>query len=265
MAKRLTLTCLSGMILIVLSLTLSPIKAEEQIGTPNEPAWLIPLRLPRTIWESLKSIIGIKNYYGVTLPPDQVEGAAVKTPRPANCPQAMPCAQCRLLDSAKEWVSKKYKNRSHSHGDCGGAVGDIILNAGFPFIKRPEVSKNKHHDKFNRYAIDYMNFLPRLGWTKLEVTDPDQAPPGSIMIFSGPCTSTFQGVGQPSEKWGCDGPPGNRVGHATIQGEKKTNKRNENRRWTYTDGRTDRPAVSNRYFVTAFVPGPELNTLCGDP
>ncbi|MGZ3721433.1 MAG: hypothetical protein ACXVA9_00800, partial [Bdellovibrionales bacterium] len=82
------------------------------------------------------------------------------------------------------------------------------------------------------------------------------APPGSVLIFSGPCTP---GYPHPEGTFGCGSGAGNRVGHVTIKGDAKS----DGRQYYYTDGRTEDPAIRHRYFVAAYIPGPSQNALCG--
>jgi hypothetical protein len=164
----------------------------------------------------------------------------------ASASSEMSCGQQKLLKGAMDYVRRQFGNRSRSRGGCGAGVGGSILNAGFPF---PTSGRN---------AINYMNLLPDRGWKMIPGATVDSAPPGSVLIFSGPCTS-----GYPRASGRCR-TAGDWVGHVTIKGNPKWEK--NGRQYFYTDGRT--PEASpvrppRRRLVGVFLPpGSQQTNQC---
>lgn len=145
---------------------------------------------------------------------------------------------CRLLTAAKSRVRRVYGNRPNSHGQCGQGVGESILAAGFSFAHG------------GRNAINYMHLLPEYGWKRLNVSSASAAPPGSVLVFYGPCTPGYRAPGGDHR---CV-MNGDRLGHVTIKGDDG---------YYYTDGRTRAPAIAHRYLAGVFVPPGTDGERCG--
>jgi hypothetical protein len=178
--------------------------------------------------------------------------------------------QCAVLASAK----KKAPRRSFSAGFCGEWVQKILNDTektypGFNRTPIPGAGGGRYPiatnfsegfggktDISGKQTINGTGFLDRNGWTKLSVSRPEEAPPGSVIIFRGPKDpfgykdSRNPRNNLPAYVPGMR-PAGDWVGHVTIKGDDGL--------W-YTDGRTPMASpAQDRTFVAAFMPGPEQN------
>lgn len=158
-------------------------------------------------------------------------------PLPENCAQAL------ILTAAKKNVKEKYNNRPYGGGYCALGVRQSL-----------QLSKVGSITGGLGNAIDYVNNLPPHGFVATGNKDPKTAPPGAVIVFSGPHSADYLKDGDYGS------PIGDWVGHVTIKGDDG---------YYYTDGRTDEPAngwsndrnVSKKRNVAAiFVPGAGLVT-----
>ncbi len=176
--------------------------------------------------------------------PDKIPTEKIAGQQDTGYSGVMSCGQKKLLRAAKSVAARIYGNANFWGGNCGAGVGDSIVGAGFPFPAA------------GRYAIKYMKMLPDRGWTKLNITDVKNAPPGSVLVYAGPCTKGYE-FKHPDYK--CH-KAGDFVGHVTIKGDPKMD---NGKQWYYTDGRLDRDAPRRRHLVGVFIPGPSQNAKCG--
>lgn len=156
-------------------------------------------------------------------------------------PKPNSCAEHLILTAAKKHVASEYKNRPNSGGYCALGVRKSL-----------QLSKVGKITGGLGNAIDYVRTLPPKGFIDNRKRDPKTAPPGSVIVFSGPKTAEYLRTG----KFGR--PAGDWVGHVTIKGDDG---------YYYTDGRTaeaaigwvrDRNVRKKRNVAAIFVPGPEL-------
>lgn len=147
--------------------------------------------------------------------------------------------QCAMLMAAKQIAP----HRDYSVGLCGIGVSNIIagVERRYPGFDNPRVPLSGRYPVATPYSKGFEGFLRDRNWTP--VSNLDDAPPGTVVIFRGPYSGANYRVG--------NYPAGNWVGHVTVKGDDGL--------W-YTDGRT--PVASparNRYFKAAFMPGPSQN------
>jgi hypothetical protein len=147
-----------------------------------------------------------------------------------------------MLMAAKEVVPR----RDHSIGLCGPSVVDMIHRAerSYRNFDHPPVPLSGRYPVATRYSEGINGYLQKRNWTKLSITNPYDAPPGTVIIFRGPYNGS-EYVQRRSY------PAGNWVGHVTIKGDDG---------FWYTDGKTRVPSPArNRYFYAAYMPGPGQN------
>lgn len=140
------------------------------------------------------------------------------------------CVRAEILKAAKVVVRRNYGNRPQSKGKCALGVRQALDRAGV------------NGGVGLGHAIDYhaKGVMKRKGFVnKIGQYNAQNAPPGAILVFSGPATKNYLRTGRMSA------PYGNFVGHITVKGD-------DNR--YYTDGRTVAPAIRNRYLVGVYVP-----------
>lgn len=140
------------------------------------------------------------------------------------------CVRSEILKAAKNVVRNQFGNRSRSKGQCAYGVRRILDKAGL------------NNGGGLGHAIDYhaRGTLARKGFVnKIGRYNAYNAPPGAILVFSGPYTKNYLRNGRMSR------PYGNYVGHITVKGDDGR---------YYTDGRTVDPAIANRYLVGVYVP-----------
>jgi|GEM_PF-2607917 uncharacterized protein YgiM (DUF1202 family) len=168
-----------------------------------------------------------------------------------------------ILKNAKEVVRKQFKNRSHSGGICATGVKLSLRAAGV-------TSRGSLGDAITYYkknsttpgTLSELGFVNEISKYKTAA----KAPPGSVLVFSGPYTDKF--LKNPWHYYGKGGKlirrhggtAGSYVGHVTIKGDDGR---------YYTDGRTKSPAIANRKLVGIFVMkeckecGGEIRRQCG--
>ncbi len=187
----------------------------------------------RPYGRSMQSSVGFVFLFSQTFSPNLF--AATAKPKPDNCAQAL------ILAAAKKNVKELYKNRSNGGGVCALGVRQTL-----------QMSKVGDVDGPLGNAIDYVNSMPPHGFVDSGQRDPKKAPPGSVIVFSGPKTSEYFRTG----KLGT--PAGDWVGHVTIKGDDG---------YYYTDGRTEEAALGwsndvnrskTRNVAAIFIPGTEL-------
>lgn len=127
------------------------------------------------------------------------------------------CARSILLQAAKTTVRKRWGNRSYSGGQCALGVRQALQASGVGGINGGI-----------GHAIDFKSRLTRYGYVDTGIRDPRKAPPGAVIVFDGPNTSSYLRTGRMSR------PYGNYVGHVAIKGDDG---------FYYTDGRTSEPAI----------------------
>lgn len=172
------------------------------------------------------------------------------------------CYAQHLLSVARQHVKSKYKNRSHSGGQCAQAVREDLNLA--------DIDQGEYGDAINYYefphnqpgalfGMGYKNYIK-------EYPTADQAPTGAILVYRGPLTDEYWKTGAVPPKGKRHGHPyGDWVGHITVKGDFK-----HGDRWYYTDGRTQRPAIARRTLVGVFMMvhcencSAELKKQCGD-
>ncbi len=155
------------------------------------------------------------------------------------------CYSRHLMAAAKKIVQTNYSNREASGGKCALGVRECLDSA--------QMKKGGGLGHAIQFQSD--GHLQRLGFRKVAVTDPVSAPVGSVLVFSGPRTSTF--LRSPAS-FG-NNVNGSLVGHVTIRGDDG---------YFYTDGRTAEAAVDNRTLEGAWVMStcnecpPEVKNKC---
>jgi|GEM_PF-5623663 len=143
-------------------------------------------------------------------PPEEVE-------EPSRGLLAPNCARSLLLQAAKTTVRKRWGNRSYSGGQCALGVRQALQASGVGGIQGGI-----------GHAIDFKSRLTRYGYVDTGIRDPRKAPPGAVIVFDGPNTSSYLRTGRMSR------PYGNYVGHVAIKGDDG---------FYYTDGKTAEPAI----------------------
>lgn len=165
------------------------------------------------------------------------------------------CGMKQILKSTKKYVKREWGNRSYMGGECAYAVRRALQKSGVDSIQGGL-----------GHAADQFYALPENGFKKLDTLDPNEAPPGSVVVFRGPRTlSRYFKTGEMRRPYGLY------VGHVAIKGD--------DGKW-YTDGKVDQPALgwqmnesgkfvnqgrgdNWRAVMGIFVPGPELEEhLC---
>jgi hypothetical protein len=202
-----------------------------------------------------------------TSPPPPEAPAPVDPTSPVPQPMKPPAnlAECyaqHLLSVARQHVKSKYKNRSHSRGQCAQAVREDLNLA--------DIDQGSYGDAINYYkrpkgqpgALELMGF-------KNDFTDypsADKAPAGAVLVYRGPLTDDYLKNGSYPPKGKRHGHAvGDWVGHITVKGDFK-----HGDSWYYTDGRTARPAIARRTLVGVFMMvhckncSAELKKQCGD-
>lgn len=143
------------------------------------------------------------------------------------------CYSLLLLNGAKVHVAEEWNNREKSLGKCArgvrGSLDEANMNDGVGLGDAIQFQSDKR--------------LEQLGFRNVmdASMDPNNAPVGSVLVFSGPRTDEF--LRNPGA-YGRDEINGSLVGHVTIKGDDG---------YFYTDGRTAEPAVANRKLVGVFV------------
>lgn len=140
------------------------------------------------------------------------------------------CYTTELVSAAKKVVRNKYGNRPNSGGVCAKGVRQILDEAGM----NNGAGLGHAIDFHARGRLAAKGFVNRIR----QYPRPDLAPPGAILVFAGPYTSSYLSTGRMSR------PYGNYVGHVTVKGD--------NGKY-YTDGRTDYAAGRNRALVGVYV------------
>lgn len=130
--------------------------------------------------------------------------------------KAPSCAESIVLSAAKKNVKDIYKNRPYGGGVCALGVRQSLQLSRVGGVSGPLGN-----------AIDYINTMPPKGFIDSGLRDPKKAPPGSILVFSGPKSAEYFRTGK------LGSPAGDWVGHVTIKGDDG---------YYYTDGRTAEPA-----------------------
>lgn len=155
--------------------------------------------------------------------------------------KARNCAEALILAAAKKNVRDVYKNRPNGGGVCALGVRQSLQLSKVGGVEGPLGN-----------AIDYIKTMPPQGFVDSGVRDPKKAPPGSILVFSGPKSAEYLRTGK------LGSPAGDWVGHVTIKGDDG---------YYYTDGRTAEPAIGwtkdrntgkTRNMAAIFVAGVEL-------
>lgn len=132
------------------------------------------------------------------------------------------CVEELILAAAKRNVAARYGDRTFSVGKCAAGVYYSLAAAD---VGIPENSALGN-------AIDYINSLPPYGFVDSGLRDPNTAPAGSIIVFSGPLSSQY--LSGPNRGHYNQRGAGTWLGHVTIKGDDGR---------YYTDGRTTDPAV----------------------
>jgi hypothetical protein len=152
------------------------------------------------------------------------------------------CAERLILVAAKKNVAQKYGNSPESGGYCATGVRTSL-----------ELSKVGGVAGSLGNAVDFLRSLPPHGFVDNKGRDPNKAPPGSVLVFSGLDTPAYLNNGHYGS------PAGNWLGHVTIKGDDGR---------YYTDGRTAEPALGwtnginvqkIRNMAGIFVPNPSLS------
>ena len=168
--------------------------------------------------------------------PTHIAGADTRTPATSS---ASDCMRKVLLESAKSVARTKYGNRPYSVGKCARGVGNMLRAAGL----------SKTNSIGDAISFHNAGHLRRLGFKNImhPGMTPEKAPPGAVLVFRGPMTvmSHYNG-GLPRRRFRRGRGAGTWVGHITIKGEVADR--------YYTDGRTEDPAVANRFLVAVYVP-----------
>jgi hypothetical protein len=138
------------------------------------------------------------------------------------------CYSNEILQAARSNVRHRFGNRPRSRGKC--AVG-VRTSLG--------VSGAYDGHSLGNGAIDYAihGSLESMGFKNYvsEFPNPEVAPPGAVLVFSGQHESSYRRTGHIGK------PAGDWVGHITIKGDSK-----HGDDWYYTDGRTKDPTISWR-------------------
>jgi hypothetical protein len=127
------------------------------------------------------------------------------------------CAETIILKAAKKNVADNYNNSPTSGGYCALGVRQSL-----------QLSKVGGVQGGLGNAIDYLETLPPHDFVDSKLRDPNTAPAGAVIVFSGPNTDQYLKNGH------FGSPPGDWLGHVTIKGDDK---------YYYTDGRTREPAI----------------------
>ena len=153
---------------------------------------------------------------------------------------AQSCALQKIIVSAKTVVMDQFSDKTYSSGR--GAYGVRLI------LQRSKVG---HITDSLGNAVDYFSHLPMHGFVETGLRDPNSAPAGSLIVFSGPQSDQYLKTGVPSSHLG----NGNWAGSVTIKGDDG---------FYYLDGRTREPALgwnegqntkNLRNVMGIFVPG----------
>lgn len=185
--------------------------------------------------------------------PDEAEPASEEA-----VPEALPDSQINydkcfaraLLVNAKA-EQDRWSNRWGSQGSCAKAVRLMLERMGFPSPGQPRNAID-YHDRAassrpgHLAAMGFTNVLPELESSlrksESEVSDQEliaAAPPGAILVFSGPKTASYLLNGRIRSRRA-----GNYVGHITVKASNDL---------FYTDGRTERAAGRRRYLAGIYI------------
>lgn len=127
------------------------------------------------------------------------------------------CAKAKILVGAKTVVAKTYRNRTRLGGKCALGVRQSLQKSDVG-----DINGGIGH------AIDLARSLKDHGYVDIGSKDPNTAPPGAVIVLSGPKTSRYFRNGKIGR------PAGDYVGHVVIKGDDG---------WYYTDGRTKEVAI----------------------
>jgi hypothetical protein len=169
------------------------------------------------------------------------------------------CYSQQILWAAKRVVRRRYGNQSASGGWCSAGVQNSLMAAGVGGVHGDAVDLHKR-------PLGQPGSLSQNGFRDVTKFYPtaETAPPGAVLVFSGPRTDEYWKTGHyPSKKqrrkMGLGA--GTWVGHVTIKGDDGR---------YYTDARTRRPARSDRKLVGVYVMetcvncSKQLRKACGD-
>lgn len=151
------------------------------------------------------------------------------------------CARRILLLAAKKNVARRFDNSPHSHGNCAFGVRTSL-----------QLSKVGGVEDSLGNAVDFIRTLKPHGFVDNGNRNPNDAPPGSVLILTGHNSHAYFHT----HTWGR--PAGDWLGHVTIKGDDGR---------YYTDGRTPEPALGwengknvegRRNMAAILVPSPSL-------
>jgi uncharacterized protein YgiM (DUF1202 family) len=129
------------------------------------------------------------------------------------------CGRKLILAAAKASVKSRWGNKPSSGGLCALGVRLSLQRV-----------KNLGVNGALGNAIDFRGSLRNLGFVDSKIRDPNQAPPGAVIVFEGPRTPVYLRTGYEGPR----GHKGNYLGHVTIKGDDGR---------YYTDGRTAEPSL----------------------
>lgn len=179
------------------------------------------------------------------------------------------CYAENLVYFAKQVVRSSFGNRSHSRGQCAYGVRLILDKARY----KDKIGAGVGEGAYDFQGLGYLerygfrNILPDIMKEKnysqrelFNMLSTAKIPQGAVIIFKGPRTDEYARKGfrhqtlRPLGQW---------YGHIAVTGEmlrddqvsikKGRYKKSQPKRYFYTDGRTEEPAIARRYVSGIFV------------
>lgn len=163
------------------------------------------------------SSIRILAFVGVFLALCGIEAQASPSPTNSLHLGGRECAERIILLAAKKNVAENFDDSPTSHGLCAKGVRTSLQNS---LVGDVNGSLGN--------AIDFLLTTRPHGFMDSGARDPRTAPPGTVLVFSGPKSAEYLRTGEYGR------PAGTWLGHVTIKGDDGR---------YYTDGRTREPAL----------------------